>query len=105
VRAIAGLIAAARFMAADSNADRFAEIVTRPGVSKDDVKKALKRFLAVNYWPVSDDGLTQRRLEGVIATSIKTGGIRPGSTPVTYDRLVDRSVWKDAAALVAKDGM
>jgi ABC-type nitrate/sulfonate/bicarbonate transport system substrate-binding protein len=105
VRAIAGLIATARFMADAKNADRFADLVTRPGVSKDAVKSALKRFLAVNYWPTDDDGLAEQRLDGVIATSIKTGGIRPGSTPVTYDRLVDRSVWKDAVALVAKEGM
>ncbi len=105
VRVIAGLIAAARFMADPKNADRVADLVTRPGVSKDDVKSALARFLAVNYWPTNDDGLTQSRLEGVIATSVKTGGIRPGSTPATYERLVDRSLWKDAAAMVAKEGM
>lgn len=105
VRLIAGLIAAARFMADAKNADRVADLVTRPGVSKQDVKSALARFLAVNYWPTDDDGLTQSRLEGVIATSVKTGGIRPGSTPVTYERLVDRSLWKDAAAMVAKQGM
>ncbi len=105
VRVIAGLIAAARFMADPKNADRVADLVTRPGVSKDDIKSALARFLAVNYWPTNDDGLTQSRLEGVIATSVKTGGIRPGSTPVTYERLVDRSIWKDAAAMVAKEGM
>lgn len=105
VKTIAGIIAAARFMADPKNADRFAELVARQGVSKDDLKSALKRFLEVNYWPTDDDGLTQNRLEGVIATSIRSGGIRPGSTPVTYERLVDRSVWKDAVALVAKEGM
>ena len=105
VKVIAGIIAAARFMADAKNADRFAELVARPGVSKDDVKSALKRFLAVKYWPTDDDGLPQSRLEGVIAASVRSGGIRPGSTPVTYDRLVDHSVWKDAVALVAKDGM
>lgn len=105
VRVVAGLVAAARFMADANNADRVADLVIRPGVSRDDVKNALKRFLAVNYWPTDDDGLDQRRLDGVIATSVRTGGIRPGSTPVRYDRLVDRSVWKDAAALLTKEGM
>ena len=38
----------------------------------------------------------------VVATAVKTGGILAGKQPVSYDRLVDRSVWKDAAALVAK---
>ena len=105
VRAVAGLIAAARFMAETKNADRVADLVTRPGVTKKDVKTALARFLAVNYWPTADDGLPQGRIEGVIATSLKSGGIRPGSTPATYERLVDRSVWRDAAAMVAKEGM
>jgi len=30
----------------------------------------------------------------------KVGGIQADKTPVTYDRLVDESVWKDAVAMV-----
>jgi hypothetical protein len=30
------------------------------------------------------------------------GGIKPGKAPVSYERLVDRTVWKDASAMVKK---
>ena len=30
------------------------------------------------------------------------GGIQPGKKPVSYDKLVDLSIWKDAMALVKK---
>lgn len=105
VRTLAGVIATARFMADPKNADRFAEIVERPGLTKSQAKTALKNFVAINYWPVNDDGMPRNKLEAVIAVSVKTGSIRPGATPVTYDQLADHSVWKDAAALVASKGM
>lgn len=102
VRVVAGLIAAARFIAEPKNADRVAEIIARPGRSADEVKVALKRFVEVNYWPVNDDGLPQGKLDAVVATAVRTGGILAGKQPVTYDRLVDRSIWTDAVALVGK---
>ncbi|MFL4977715.1 MAG: ABC transporter substrate-binding protein [Xanthobacteraceae bacterium] len=101
VRVLAGLIAAARFMAASENADRFAEIAAGFGRAKDEAKGALKRFVEVDYWPVTHDGLPAAKLEAVIATAVKTGGILAGKQPVTYERLVDRSIWKDAQGLVA----
>jgi hypothetical protein len=30
------------------------------------------------------------------------GGIKPGKEPVSYDRLVDHTVWKEANALVKR---
>jgi hypothetical protein len=36
----------------------------------------------------------------VIATEKDLGGIKPGKEPVSYERLVDRGVWKDAEALL-----
>jgi ABC-type nitrate/sulfonate/bicarbonate transport system substrate-binding protein len=100
VRLTAGIIAAARFMRDPRNADRFAELATVTGRTKDEAKGALRRLLEIDYWPADDDGLDRAKLEAVIATQVKTGAIKPGRTPVTYDRLVDRSVWRDAAALL-----
>jgi hypothetical protein len=100
VRLTAGIIAAARFMRDPKNADRFAELATVTGRTRDEAKGALRRLLAIDYWPADNDGLDRDKLEAVIATQAKTGAIKPGRTPVAYDRLVDRSVWRDAAALV-----
>ena len=44
--------------------------------------------------------MDEKRLEAMIQVSVRTGGIQPGKEPVKYERLVDRTVWKDASALV-----
>jgi ABC-type nitrate/sulfonate/bicarbonate transport system substrate-binding protein len=100
VRAVAAMIEAARFMKDPKNADRVAEHAAPTGHSKEINKLALKQFLDIGFWATDDDGMAQNKLDAMVQVSIRTGGIQPGKEPVKYDRLVDRSVWKDAAALV-----
>ncbi len=100
VRLMAGIIAAAHWIRDPKNLDKAAEIATVTGRTKDEAKAAIPKFNAINFWPADTDGLDRTKLEAVIATQVKTGNIKPGKTPVTYDRLVDRSVWRDANAMV-----
>jgi NitT/TauT family transport system substrate-binding protein len=100
VRFTAGLIETARFMSDPKNADRVAEIATVTTRTREQAKNALTFLNPIGYWPANDDGLDQKKLEAVIETMVRVGNIRPGKTPVAYDRLVDRSVWRDGAALV-----
>ena len=100
VHLLAGLIVAARYMKDPANADHIADLAAPTGRTHDEAKTALAAFNAISAWPTNDDGLDQAKLEFMIQNQIKIGGIQPGKTPVTYDRLVDRSVWRDAAALV-----
>jgi ABC-type nitrate/sulfonate/bicarbonate transport system substrate-binding protein len=100
VRVLAGLIEAARFMQDPKNADRIADDAAPTGHTKEINKLALKQFLDIGFWATNDDGMDQKKLEAMTQVSIHTGGIQPGKDPVKYDRLVDRSVWKDANALV-----
>jgi len=100
VRALAGLIEAARFMQDPKNADRVADDAAPTGHGKEINRLALKQFLDIGFWAANDDGLAQDKLDAMIQVSARTGGIQPGKEPVKYDRLVDRSVWKDANALV-----
>ena len=103
VRVVAALIDAARYMYDPKNWDRVAQIATVTGHTKAEAKAALKQFLAIEFWPKpGSDGLDRKRIEAEIAIQAKVGGIKPGNTPVTYDQLVDRTIWRDAAALVAK---
>ncbi len=102
VRFLAGIIEAARFINDPKNADRVAEIATVTTRSKEQAKNALTFLNPIGYWPANDDGLDQKKLEAVIETMVRIGNIRPGKTPVTYDRLIDRSVWRDAAAMVGQ---
>jgi len=103
VRVVAALIDAARYMYDPKNWDRVAQIATVTGHTEAEAKAALKQFLAIEFWPKpGSDGLDRKRIEAEIAIQAKVGGIKPGNTPVTYDQLVDRTVWRDAAALAAK---
>ena len=99
VRFMAGLIETARFMNDANNADRVAEIAIVTTRTKEQAKNALTFLNPIGYWPATDDGLDQKKLEAVIETMVRVGNIRPGKAPVSYDRLVDRSIWRDAAAM------
>jgi ABC-type nitrate/sulfonate/bicarbonate transport system substrate-binding protein len=102
VRFLAGLTDAARFIADPKNLERVAEIATVTTRTKEQAKNALGFLNPIGYWPTKDDGLDQKKLEAMTAVMVKVGNIRPGKTPVAYDRLVDRSVWRDAAAMLDK---
>ena len=101
VRLMAGLIDAMHFMNDQKNADRVAETVYPIGLSGAEAKAALAGYLKIGFWPIGDDGLDRDRLEAAIAAQEKEGAIKPGKTVVPYDRLVDRSVWKSAAAIAS----
>jgi len=102
VRVLAALIGAARFIQDPNNADRVADDAAPTGHSKDISKLALKQFLDIGFWAADDDGMDRKKLDAMIAVSVKTGGIMAGKTPVAFERLVDPSVWRDANALVKK---
>jgi ABC-type nitrate/sulfonate/bicarbonate transport system substrate-binding protein len=100
VRALAGMIEAAQFMQDPKNADAVAEVATVTGHNKDVNKLALQEFLKINFWAVKDDGLPKDKIDAVSALMKKIGAIKPDKEPVTYDKFVDPSVWKDANAMV-----
>jgi len=101
---LAGLMAATRYMKDPKNADKVAELLTVNGRPQAENRKALEGYLAIDAWPseANDDGMDRRQLDHMIQNQVKIGGILPGKEPVTYERLVDRSLWRDAAALLAK---
>jgi len=98
-KVLAGLIDATRFMVDPKNLDRVASIAAVTGRSAAVAKQALPHFYEIKYWPLEDDGLAKANLDRVIATEKEVGGIKPGKEPVTYEKLVDRGVWKEAEAL------
>jgi ABC-type nitrate/sulfonate/bicarbonate transport system substrate-binding protein len=100
VRATAAMIEAARFMNDPKNIDKVAEACMITGHSKEIAKAALKQFLDVNFWATKDDGLPRSKLEATAALMKKIGAINADKQPVTYENLVDTSVWKDANAMV-----
>ena len=100
VRTLAGMIEAAHFMQDPRNADAVADAASVTGHTKEVNKLALKRFLAIEFWAAQDDGLPRNKLEATAKLMKKIGAINPDKEPVTYENLVDTSVWKDANAMV-----
>jgi ABC-type nitrate/sulfonate/bicarbonate transport system substrate-binding protein len=95
VRVIAALIDATRFMNDPKNIDRVAQIATATGRTAKVARQSLPHFFQIGFWPVGTDGMAQANVEAAIAG--EKDAIKPGKTAVPYDRLVDRSLWKDAA--------
>jgi NitT/TauT family transport system substrate-binding protein len=100
VRTVAALVDAARYMADPKNADTVAQIGTLTGHDLAISKEALKLFNGIGFWDTKDDGLDRAKIEAVIEDQVKTGNVKEGKTPPSYERLVDRTVWRDAAAMI-----
>jgi ABC-type nitrate/sulfonate/bicarbonate transport system substrate-binding protein len=100
VRAVAGMIEAARFVQDPRNGDAVAEAAIITGHNKAVNKAALKEFLIADFWAINDDGLPRDKIEATAALMKKIGGINPDKEPVAYDNFVDGSVWKYANAMV-----
>jgi len=103
VRIIAALIDAEAFMRESKNWDRVAKIATATGRSPSEAKEALKRYLEFEFWPNGHDGLDERKIEAEIKAQVAVGGIQQGKEAPTYQKLIDRSVWRDALALTRKN--
>ena len=100
VRTLAGMIEAAHFMQDPKNADAVADTASVTGHNAAVNKAALKAFLGIDFWAAKDDGLPRNKLEATAKLMKKIGAIKPDKEPVTYENLVDTSVWKDANAMV-----
>jgi NitT/TauT family transport system substrate-binding protein len=100
VRLLAAHIEATRFLKDAKNADRVAQIAAPTGRTPSQAKAALKKYLDMEFWAVDRDGLTRKNLDEVVEIQKKTGGIKDPAKAVTYDKLADQSVWRDALAMV-----
>lgn len=102
VRMVAGLIAATRYMQDPKNLDQVATDAQVTGRSHELALGAVKAYLNYGLWPVNDDGMPEKQLTAFIAEQVKAGAIKDPSKAPTYQRLVDPTIWRDAAALVDK---
>jgi len=102
VRMIAGIIAAGHFMADPKNAEKVATIAEVTGRSHAIALGALKKYVSFGLWPINNDGLDEKQIDGYIKVLAKAGNIKEGKTPPTFAQLVDPTIWRDANALVAK---
>jgi len=100
VRAVAGLIEAERFIRNPANHAKVAQHAAPTGRSGEIAVKALKDYVAMEFWPKDHDGLARKNIEVLGKVMQKVGNIKADKKPAPYERLVDQSVYKDAMALV-----
>src|SRR5487761_938376 len=102
VRMMAGIIAAAHYMADPKNADHVATIAQVTGRSHKIALGALQAYLKFGLWAIDNNGLPKEQIDKFVAFQAKVGGIEKGKALPTYDQLVDASIWRDANALYQK---
>jgi NitT/TauT family transport system substrate-binding protein len=102
VRMVAALIDAERFMRDPANAQKVAQAAAPTGRSPEFALKSLKTYIDMEFWPHDKDGMDRANIEAVVKSQQAVGNIKPDRKPVTYERLVDPTIWRDAYALVSK---
>jgi NitT/TauT family transport system substrate-binding protein len=100
VRTLAALIDAARYMADPKNADTVAQIGTVTGHDAAISKQSLQLFNGIGFWEIKGDGLDQNKIAAVTEQQVTVGNVKDAAKLPKYERLVDRSVWKDANAMI-----
>ena len=100
VRTVAGMIEAAKLVQIRRTLSIITEIASITGHNKAVNKAALKAFLDIDFWAAKDNRIPPTEFEAVAALMKKIGSINPDKEPVSYDKFVDASVWKDANAMV-----
>ncbi|MCZ6604943.1 MAG: hypothetical protein O7A03_07340, partial [Alphaproteobacteria bacterium] len=99
VRATAAHIEAFQFMADPANVNRVAAIGgPETGRAQNFAQDAVRFYQSVGYFPLDDNGLDRTKVEATIAVQKRVKNIE--GEPVTYDEMVDLTVFEDALALV-----
>jgi NitT/TauT family transport system substrate-binding protein len=109
VRVVAAHIEAIKYMSDPANFEKVGGFAKPTGRNLKDATNAVKMFTEFGYWPNGHAGLDQKRIEKTVKIQEIVGqkskgksGIQPGKTPVTYEQLVDMSIYSDAIALLKK---
>lgn len=109
VRMVAAHIEAIKYLYDPANFAKVGGYASPTGRNLQDATNAVKVFTDFGYWPNGNPGLDRKRIEKTVSIQVAVGkrtkgkgGIQPGKTPVSYEKLVDLSIWNDAMALVKK---
>jgi NitT/TauT family transport system substrate-binding protein len=101
VRMLAGDIAATRYMYNPKNLDAVAKIATITGDDQQVAASALKRYIAMQWWPLDRTGLGKARITRTIGLNVKLGNIKLDAVP-QWKNVVDTRMWKAGFVLVNK---
>lgn len=107
VRLVAALRDSVAYMRDPKNTDRVAMFAAPTKRKMADAIISLKAYNKMEFWPNGHAGLNKSRIEKAVQNQVRVGkrtkgrgGIKPNKKPVTYDEMVDLSIWKDAAKMM-----
>ena len=109
VRMTAAQIEATEFIYNPANRAKIAGFAKATGRKQGDAENAFKIFTDFKYWARGSDGMDAKRITKTIKIQEAVGkrtkgkaGINPAKGGVAVDKLIDRSIYKDAVALLKK---
>jgi NitT/TauT family transport system substrate-binding protein len=94
---VAALIEAERFMRDPKNIDAAAKAAAPTSRSEPDAKWAIGEYVKMEFWP-REHGLKKENIDAITQAQKRTGNIK--GDPVSYDGVVDLSIYQDAVKLV-----
>lgn len=106
VRLVAALRDSVTYMRNSANANSVSRMADPTKRSTTDALTALHAYNAMEFWPNGHAGLSKSRIVKAVGNQVRVGkitkgrgGIKPGKTPVSYENMVDLTIWADAAKL------
>lgn len=99
VKMVAAQIATLKWMTNPANLDKAAQLGTVVGDSQAVMKQALQQYFAMGFWTTSASGMPAANVNKMIQIQIAVGNLTASSAP-TYAKIVDQSVYADAAKQV-----
>lgn len=106
VRLVAAMRDSVAYMRDPANAEKVAKFAAATKREKADSISALNAYNKMEFWPNGHAGLGKSRIEKAVGNQVRVGkitkgrgGIKPDKTPVSYEKMVDLSIWSDASKL------
>lgn len=96
VNMVAAQIATLKWMAAPANQAKVAQLATVVGDPSSVMKQAMHQYLAMGFWTLNGSGMPEANVNKMIQVQEAVGNLTPSTAP-SYSKIVDQSVYADAA--------
>lgn len=97
---VAAQIATLKWMADPANLTKVAQLGTVVGDPASVMKQAMQQYFAMGFWTQNGSGMPETNVNNMIQTQIKVGNLTSANAP-SYSKIVDQSVYADAAKQVS----
>ena len=100
VNMVAAQIATLKWMADPANQAKVAQLATVVGDPASVMKAAMRQYFAMGFWTLNGSGMPEANVNKMIQVQEAVGNLTPSTAP-SYSKIVDQSVYADAAKRAA----